>query len=49
MEQANNQGAKWVVYVDGDKAPEGQFEFKNLATGELGTGTPETIAKIISQ
>ncbi len=49
MEQANAQGAKIVVYVDGEKAPQGQFEFKNLITGELGTGTAEMIASTLSE
>lgn len=40
MEQANSQGAKLVVFVDGDKAPEGSFEFKDLRTGEMHVGTP---------
>jgi histidyl-tRNA synthetase len=47
MEQANNQGARVVVYVDGEKAGAGEFEYKNLGTGELGKGTPDAIAEIL--
>lgn len=46
MEQANAQGAKVVVYVDGDKAPAGGFEYKILSSGTSGTGTLEEIANI---
>ena len=46
MEQANAQGAKVVVYVDGDKAPENGFEYKILASGTSGAGTLEEIAKL---
>ena len=44
MEQANAQGAKVVVYVDGDKAPVGGFEYKILSSGISGAGTLEEIA-----
>ncbi|MBS7392488.1 MAG: ATP phosphoribosyltransferase regulatory subunit, partial [Fibrobacter sp.] len=46
MEQANAQGAKIVVYVDGDKAPAGGFEYKILTTGTSGAGSLEEIAQI---
>lgn len=46
MEQANAQGAKIVVYVDGDKAPVGGFEYKILSSGTSGAGTLEEIARI---
>lgn len=46
MEQANAQGAKIVLYVDGDKAPAGGFEYKILSTGTSGSGTLDEIAKI---
>lgn len=46
MEQANAQGAKIVVYVDGDKAPAGGFEYKILTTGTPGAGSLEEIAQI---
>lgn len=46
MEQANAQGAKVVVYVDGDKAPAGGFEYKILSSGTSGAGTLEEIANI---
>ena len=46
MEQANAQGAKVVVYVDGDKAPAGGYEYKILTTGTPGAGTLDEIAQI---
>ena len=46
MEQANAQGAKVVVYVDGEKAPAGGFEYKILSSGTSGAGTLEEIARI---
>ncbi len=46
MEQANAQGAKVVVYVDGEKAPENGYEYKVLSTGVSGAGTLEEIAKV---
>ena len=46
MEQANAQGAKVVVYVDGDKAPAGGFEYKILSSGTSGAGSLEEIANI---
>ncbi len=46
MEQANAQGAKIVVYVDGDKAPAGGFEYKILSSGTSGAGSLEEIAQI---
>lgn len=46
MEQANSQGAKVVVYVDGEKAPAGGFEYKILSSGTSGAGSLEEIASI---
>lgn len=46
MEQANAQGAKIVVYVDGEKAPEGSFEYKILSSGTSGVGTLDEIARL---
>ena len=46
MEQANAQGAKVVVYVDGDKAPADGYEYKILTTGTPGAGTLDEIAQI---
>lgn len=46
MEQANAQGAKVVVYVDGEKAQAGSFEYKILSTGTSGVGTFDEIAKL---
>jgi histidyl-tRNA synthetase len=34
MAQANDQGAKRVLFFGSDKAPAGQFEIKDLTTGE---------------
>lgn len=39
MEQANAQGAKIVVYVDGEKASEGNYEYKDLRKGSMHLGT----------
>lgn len=44
LEQANYQGAKVVVYVDGEKAPEGGFEFKDLRDGTMHAGVVADIA-----
>ena len=46
LEQANYQGASIVVYVDGDKAAEGQFEFKDLRDGTMHVGD---VAEIIER
>ncbi len=46
MEQANAQGAQVVVYVDGEKAPAGGFEYKILSSGTPGAGTLDEIAKL---
>jgi histidyl-tRNA synthetase len=45
MEQANAAGAKLVVFVDGERAAPGEYEYKVLATGESGAGTAEAIQK----
>ena len=46
LEQANYQGASIVVYVDGDKAAAGQFEFKDLRDGTMHVGD---VAEIIER
>lgn len=38
MDQANSQGASIVIYVDGDKACEGNFEYKDLRDGSMHVG-----------
>ncbi|MCF0221963.1 MAG: ATP phosphoribosyltransferase regulatory subunit, partial [Fibrobacter sp.] len=38
LEQANYQGAKIVVYVDGDKANAGEYEYKDLRDGSMHIG-----------
>ncbi|MCQ2054171.1 MAG: histidine--tRNA ligase [Fibrobacter sp.] len=43
LEQANYQGAKIVIYVDGDKAKDGEFEFKDLRDGTMHVGNVEAI------
>lgn len=43
LDQANYQGAKIVVYVDGDKATAGEFEFKDLRDGTMHVGNVEAI------
>lgn len=43
LDQANYQGAKIVVYVDGDKAQAGEFEYKDLRTGTMHVGNIEAI------
>ena len=45
LDQANYQGAKIVVYVDGSKAGAGEFEFKDMRTGEMFVGNPEAIVE----
>ena len=45
LDQANYQGASIVVYVDGDKATEGQFEFKDLRTGTMHVGDVAAIVE----
>lgn len=47
MDQANYQGAKIVVFVDGDKARAGEFEFKDLRSGEMHTGAPAEILRVL--
>jgi histidyl-tRNA synthetase len=42
-DQANYQGAKIVVYVDGSKAAEGEFEYKDMRTGEMFVGNVAAI------
>ena len=44
MEAANIAGAKRVVFVDGDKAAPGEFEYKNLVDGTQGVATLTQIA-----
>jgi histidyl-tRNA synthetase len=43
LDQANYQGAKIVVYVDGSKAAEGEFEYKDMRTGEMFVGNVAAI------
>ncbi|MCF0217039.1 MAG: ATP phosphoribosyltransferase regulatory subunit, partial [Fibrobacteraceae bacterium] len=43
LEQANYQGAKIVVYVDGDKAKDGEFEYKDLRDGTMHIGSVQEI------
>ncbi|OWV08341.1 MULTISPECIES: histidine--tRNA ligase [unclassified Fibrobacter] len=43
LDQANYQGAKIVVYVDGDKAAAGEFEYKDLRDGTMHVGNVESI------
>ena len=43
LDQANYQGAKIVVYVDGSKAGEGEFEFKDMRDGSMHVGNPAAI------
>ncbi len=45
MDQANYQGAKIVIYVDGSKAGEGEFEYKDLRTGEMFVGNAAAIVE----
>lgn len=45
MESANLAGAKRVVFVDGDKAAPGEYEFKNLQDGSQGAASLEQLAK----
>jgi len=45
MEAANLAGAKRVVFVDGDKAAPGEFEFKNLLDGTQGSASLAQMAK----
>jgi len=45
MEAANIAGAKRVVFVDGDKAAPGEFEYKNLVDGTQGVATLTQIAR----
>ena len=45
LDQANYQGAKIVVYVDGSNAGAGEFEFKDMRTGEMFVGNPAAIVE----
>lgn len=45
LEAANLAGARYVLFVDGDKATDGTFEFKNLQTGVQGVASLAQIAK----
>jgi histidyl-tRNA synthetase len=45
LDQANYQGAKIVVYVDGSKAAAGEFEYKDMRTGEMFVGNTEAIVE----
>ena len=45
LDQANYQGAKIVVYVDGSKAAEGEFEYKDMRTGEMFVGNVAAIVE----
>ncbi len=45
LDQANYQGAKIVVYVDGSKAAEGEFEYKDMRTGEMFVGNVNAIVE----
>lgn len=47
LESANVAGAKAVIFVDGDRAPAGMFEYKILATGAQSTLSLADIAKEI--
>lgn len=47
MGEANGQGAKIVIYVDGDKASEGSFEFKDLRDGSMHIGSFEEIVNAL--
>lgn len=48
MELANAAGARMVVYVDGDKASAGEYEYKVLADGTTGSAPPAQIAAILN-
>jgi histidyl-tRNA synthetase len=45
LDQANYQGAKIVVYVDGSKAAEDEFEYKDMRTGEMFVGNVDAIVE----
>ena len=45
LDQANYQGAKIVVYVDGSKAGAGEFEYKDMRVGEMLVGSPDAIVE----
>ena len=49
MDQANSQGAAIVIYVDGDKASEGTFEYKDLRNGSMHIGSLEEILNSLKQ
>lgn len=46
MELANAAGAFMVVYVDGEKAPAGEYEYKILSNGTTGCATPQALVHI---
>jgi histidyl-tRNA synthetase len=45
LDQANYQGATIVVYVDGTKAGAGEFEYKDMRTGEMFVGNADAIVE----
>ena len=45
LDQANYQGATIVVYVDGSKAGTGEFEYKDMRTGEMFVGNANAIVE----
>lgn len=47
LDSANNSGAKFVLFVDGDKNTKNTFEVKNLNTGDQNVLTVEEILKEI--
>ena len=47
MELANQQGASCVVYVDGENAKEGEFEFKDLIKGTMNVGSAQKISEYL--
>ena len=49
LDQANYQGAKIVVYVDGSKAVEGEFEYKDMRTGEMFVGNVDAIVERLQE
>ena len=49
MELANQQGATCVVYVDGENAKEGEFEFKDLSKGTMNVGSAQRISEYLKQ
>ncbi len=47
MDQANSQGARCVVYVDGEKATENTYEFKDLSKGLMHIGSIQDIVEYL--